>query len=83
MPATLSKEEQELQKKAEGAATVKMIGPLVFMIVCGGQLLNQSRPILVNSIVSSSLISLARACTSPPGADNRGDCTHRRGGTPS
>ena len=38
------------QKKKEAAATVRMIGPLVFMIVTGGQLLNQSRPILVNAI---------------------------------
>ena len=43
---------EEEQKRAEGAATVRMIGPLVFMIVCGGQLLNQSRPLLVNQITN-------------------------------
>jgi DHA1 family tetracycline resistance protein-like MFS transporter len=52
-------EEEEEQKKRDGEATVRMIGPLVFMIVTGGQLLNQSRPLLVNSITQGNTMLTA------------------------
>ena len=54
----LSAEEDE-QRKKDAAATVRMIGPLVFMIVTGGQLLNQSRPMLVNAITGGDTIRSA------------------------
>lgn len=46
----------DAQQKKDAADTVRMIGPLVFMIVTGGQLLNQSRPVLVNAITHGNTI---------------------------
>lgn len=56
---TQSKEpspEEEAERRNDAARTVKMIGPLVFMIVTGGQLLNQSRPTLVKAITNGNTV---------------------------
>jgi hypothetical protein len=53
MPAVTPKD-PEAARAADAAATVRMLGPLVFMIVTGGQLLNQSRPLLVNAIAGGN-----------------------------
>jgi DHA1 family tetracycline resistance protein-like MFS transporter len=57
--AGLSKEEQATKQQQEADKTVSVIGPLVFMIVTGGQLLNQSRPILVNALTGGDTVRTA------------------------
>jgi len=52
-------EEVDAQRRRDAAATVKMIGPLVFMIVTGGQLLNQSRPVLVKNMTKGDVMVAA------------------------
>jgi len=63
MPSANSKEvddpEKEAIRKAEADRTVKMLGPLVFAIVTGGQLLNQSRPQLVTAITKGNTVKAA------------------------
>ena len=59
MPTTQSKlsaeEEEEFNKsRKEAMKFMAMIGPCVFMIVTGGQLLNQSRPLLVLDIYNKN-----------------------------
>lgn len=66
MAPTSSKEltpEEEAERKErykrDAAATLAVVGPLTFAIVTGGQLLNQSRPMLVRKIVNDDLTKAA------------------------
>ena len=64
MPTTQSKlsaeEEEEFNKsRKEAMKFMAMMGPCVFMIVTGGQLLNQSRPLLVLDIYNKNAQSAA------------------------
>jgi len=54
----LSAEQEEIRRQ-EAVSTVKMLGPLVFVIVLGGQLLNQSRPALVKAITKGDVMKAA------------------------
>ena len=52
--ATQSKEADAARAKADAKALIGMLGPCVFLVVTGGQLLNQSRPALVLDICNGN-----------------------------
>jgi MFS family permease len=56
MPATLSKDEVQAkeERRKEMKNVINMLGPCVFLVVTGGQLLNQSRPSLVLDICNGN-----------------------------